>query len=75
MLPSQDKVADINMADQLLIGALVYSKCVGVFGSEENSVAWLKSPQNALSGACPLDYLDTNSGVEMIMSLLGRIYS
>lgn len=67
------KVLDINMSDRLLTVALVYSKCVDVFGSEENSVSWLKSPVLALDNARPLDYLDTNAGAEMIMTLLGRI--
>ncbi|MFA7061912.1 MAG: antitoxin Xre/MbcA/ParS toxin-binding domain-containing protein [Pedobacter sp.] len=67
------KVLDINMSDRLLTVALVYSKCVDVFGSEENSVSWLKSPVYALGNARPLDYLDTNAGAEMIMTLLGRI--
>lgn len=69
----KDKVLDINMSDRLLTVALVYSKCVDVFGSEKNSVAWLKSPVHALNGARPLDYLDTNAGAKMIMNLLGRI--
>ena len=56
------------MSDRLLTVALVYSKCVDVFGSEVNSVAWLKSSIYALGEACPLDYLDTNADAEMIMS-------
>jgi len=67
------RILDINMSDRLLTVALVYSKCVDVFGSEENSVTWLKSPISALGNARPLDYLDTNAGAEMIMTLLSRI--
>lgn len=69
----EGKILDINMSDRLLTVSLVYSKCVDVFGSEENSVAWLKSPLPSLGGACPLVYLDTIIGSEMIMTLLGRI--
>jgi putative toxin-antitoxin system antitoxin component (TIGR02293 family) len=67
------KVLDINMSDRLLTVAMVYAKGADVFGSEENSVAWLKSPVSALGNARPLDYLDTNAGADMIMTLLGRI--
>lgn len=67
------KVLDINMSDRLLTVALVYSKCVEVFGSKENSISWLKSPVYALGNTRPLDYLDTNAGAEMVMNLLGRI--
>lgn len=31
---------------------------------------WLTSPQPALGGACPIDYLDTNAGQEVLSALL-----
>lgn len=67
------KILDINISDRLLTIALVYVKCLDIFGTDENSVAWLKSPIPALGNIKPLDYLDTNAGAEMVMSLLGRI--
>jgi len=67
------KPLDINMSDRLLTLARVYVKCLDIFESEENSVKWLKSPIPALGDARPLDYLDTNAGADMVMSLLGRI--
>jgi putative toxin-antitoxin system antitoxin component (TIGR02293 family) len=67
------KILDINISDRLLTIAIVYVKCLDIFGTEENSVAWLKSPIPALGNVKPLAYLDTNAGAEMIMTLLGRI--
>ena len=67
------KVLDINVSDRLLTLACVYAKCVEIFGTDEISARWLKSPVAALGNARPLDYLDTNAGAGMVMSLLGRI--
>ena len=67
------KVLDIHISDRLLTVALVYAKCLDIFGTRENSVAWLKHPSLALQNTKPLDYLDTNAGAEIVMNLLGRI--
>lgn len=67
------RVLDVNSSGRLLNVALVYSKGVDVFGSEENSASWFKNPVCALGNARPLDCLDTIVGTEMIMNLLGRI--
>jgi putative toxin-antitoxin system antitoxin component (TIGR02293 family) len=69
----QGKVLDINVSDRLLTIARVYSECIDVFGTEEVSVQWLKSPIPALGNVRPLDYLDTNAGADMVMTLLRRI--
>lgn len=67
------KALDVKISERLLSLALVYSKGVEVFGSEENSVSWFQSPVCSLGNARPLDYLDTIVGAEMIITLLGRI--
>jgi len=69
----QGKLLDINVSDRLLTIALVYGECLDVFGTEEVSVQWLKSPVPALGNSRPLDYLDTNAGADMVMTLLRRI--
>lgn len=67
------KVLNVTISGRLLNLALIYSKGVEVFGSEENSVSWFKNPVCSLDNARSLDYLDTIVGAEMIMTLLGRI--
>jgi putative toxin-antitoxin system antitoxin component (TIGR02293 family) len=69
----EGKVLDINVSDRLITIALVYSECIDVFGTGEISVRWLKSPIPALGNVRPLDYLDTNAGADMVMTLLRRI--
>lgn len=67
------ELLNAKISDRLLSLTLVFLKGVEVFGSEDNSVAWFKSPVCSLDNARPLDFLDTIAGVSMIKTLLGRI--
>jgi putative toxin-antitoxin system antitoxin component (TIGR02293 family) len=49
------------------------AKAAEVFGSPEDAVSWLASPQRGLGGAVPLDYAKTEIGAREVEKLLGRI--
>jgi putative toxin-antitoxin system antitoxin component (TIGR02293 family) len=53
--------------------ARVVRRAVEVFEDHDAALNWLKSPNAALSGAAPLNLLDTEIGAENVLDTLGRI--
>lgn len=50
-----------------------YEKAKEIFGSQENAVKWLKSPNNVLGGITPVQTMSSRFGAEEVMDILGRI--
>jgi putative toxin-antitoxin system antitoxin component (TIGR02293 family) len=67
------KILSPGITDRLLTVARVYARCRDVFQSEDHCLIWLKSRILALGDARPIDLLDTNTGAEMVITVLGRI--
>jgi putative toxin-antitoxin system antitoxin component (TIGR02293 family) len=70
---SPDKHLSIELSDRLLQIAKVYSKSLDVFEDSEVAANWLKQPNIALGHIAPITYLDTSSGVEIVLDELTRI--
>ena len=49
------------------------SKATEIFGSEENAVKWLKTPNQILDGMTPVQAMSSRFGAEEVMDILGRI--
>ncbi len=49
------------------------SKATEIFGSEENAVKWLKTPNQVLDGMTPVQAMSSRFGAEEVMDILGRI--
>lgn len=62
-----------ELSDRVLQIAKVYARSLDVFKSPEITSQWLKQPNIALSNIAPLDYLDTSSGIEIVLDELTRI--
>jgi putative toxin-antitoxin system antitoxin component (TIGR02293 family) len=60
-------------SDRTVRLAQVYVTAVETLGDGERAAEWLKTPNRALRGGCPLDQLDTDPGVREVESVLGRI--
>jgi putative toxin-antitoxin system antitoxin component (TIGR02293 family) len=60
-------------SDRTVRLAQVYATAVETLGDGEKAAAWLKTPNRALRGFCPLDQLDTDPGVREVEDILGRI--
>jgi putative toxin-antitoxin system antitoxin component (TIGR02293 family) len=67
------EILDTNLSDRLMTVGRVYARTVEVFKTEERATRWLKSRILALGNARPLDLLDTSTGANMVISILGRI--
>ena len=53
--------------------AVLLERATEVLESKATAVHWLKSPKRALGGQSPLDFADTEVGIEEVKELLGRI--
>ncbi len=60
-------------SDRTVRLAQVYATAVETLGDGERAAEWLKTPNRALRGGCPLDQLDTDPGVREVEDVLGRI--
>ena len=60
-------------SDRTVRLAQVFATAAETLGSEEKAAQWLKTPNRALRGGCPLDQLDTDPGVREVEDVLGRI--
>jgi putative toxin-antitoxin system antitoxin component (TIGR02293 family) len=44
-----------------------------VFGAHEKAKKWLRTPNRALKGFCPIELLESDYGARIVETLLGRI--
>ena len=44
-----------------------------VFGDESEAKLWLKEPKSALQGKAPIQVINTESGIQQVELMLGRI--
>jgi putative toxin-antitoxin system antitoxin component (TIGR02293 family) len=61
------------VSDRVVRFAMLLSKAITVFGSQDEANKWLKSPQFGLGGAVPLDFAKSEVGAREVEKLLGRI--
>ncbi len=62
-----------HLSDQVIQISKVFNRAVEVFEDRENAALWLKEKNVALGNNTPIDLLDTTSGIDMILDVLGRI--
>lgn len=70
---SPDKSLSTELSDHVLQIAKVYAKSLDVFEDPETTSSWLKQPNIALGNIAPIEYLDTSSGIEIVLDELTRI--
>jgi putative toxin-antitoxin system antitoxin component (TIGR02293 family) len=62
-----------ELSDRMLQVAKVYARAVEVFEDEQRALEWLQAPIVALGGRIPVSLLDTSTGVDLVLTELGRI--
>ena len=60
-------------SERILRLAQVIARAGELFRTREALTHWLRSPERALGGQTPLDYLDTDVGAREVEDLLGRL--
>lgn len=58
---------------QIIEIAKVFVRSKEVLGDEEKAKLWLKSSVEALDGEHPINLLDTPTGIQWVLDVLGRI--
>ena len=69
----EHKPLNANWSDRLFRLARIAARATEVFESAETARKWLKRSNRALSGATPVEMLDTDAGAEQVNELLTRI--
>ncbi|NER38744.1 MAG: DUF2384 domain-containing protein [Oscillatoria sp. SIO1A7] len=69
----QNKPLNATESDRIYRLARIFGRALQVFESADTSRSWLKRPNRALSGAIPLELLDTDAGTGQVDELLARI--
>jgi putative toxin-antitoxin system antitoxin component (TIGR02293 family) len=60
-------------SERLYRVAMLIERATEVLEDKATAIHWLKSPKRALDGKTPLDFSDTEVGIEEVKELLGRI--
>ncbi len=60
-------------SERLYRVAALVERASEVLEDRATAIHWLKSPKRALDGKTPLEYADTQVGIEEVKELLGRI--
>ncbi len=68
-----DQLLPFQTAEVIISLMRAHQKATEIFGSEEKSVEWLKSPNAVLGGISPVQALNSRFGAEEVMDILGRI--
>jgi len=53
--------------------ARIRTEAVRVFGTEAKAVGWLNTPHRLLHGQTPWEAIETDLGLQMVTTILGRI--
>lgn len=61
------------LSDHIVQIARVLARAVEVFGESGTAADWLKESSVALGGATPMEFLDTYSGITVVLGELTRI--
>lgn len=71
-IPGKSKL-DVASGDRLVRTANLFTIAVDVLEDDEAAVKWLRTPQDALGGAIPLQLAATDVGTRAVEALLGRM--
>jgi putative toxin-antitoxin system antitoxin component (TIGR02293 family) len=53
--------------------APVLRQTEAVFGNQDKATGWLNTPHRLLDGQTPLEAIETDRGLQMVTTILGRI--
>lgn len=69
----KEKKLSSEESDKLTRFVRIRSFAAEVLGDEEEADLWLREKNTMLHDHCPLEFLDTDSGSQLVETLLGRI--
>lgn len=69
----KEKKLSAEESDKLTRFVRIRSFAAEVLGDDEEADLWLREKNTMLHDHCPLEFLDTDSGSQLVETLLGRI--
>lgn len=69
-LPSDNTLSPEDRAERV---ARIQARAEDVFGEPEKATLWLNRPNRSLSHQTPLEAIQTDTGLQLVMTILGRI--
>lgn len=72
-LEKKEAKIDSASSERVLRMSSVMKLGMDVFGDEESAINWMKTPNQALQGAEPLDLMDTEPGAMSVREVLNAI--
>lgn len=69
----KEKKLSSEESDKLTRFVRIRNFAAEVLGDEEEADLWLREKNSMLHNRCPLEFLDTDSGSQLVENLLGRI--
>jgi putative toxin-antitoxin system antitoxin component (TIGR02293 family) len=68
----EKKMLNINQSEKVLEAGRLLHRGLQVFGDQQTFLLWLNTDHPVFSGK-PIDYIDTNAGIHLIIDELKRI--
>ncbi|KXF83227.1 type II RES/Xre toxin-antitoxin system antitoxin [Enterovibrio coralii] len=62
-----------SQSEKTLAIRRVVDLAVDYYGDRKTALDWLKTPQVAFGGKSAIDYLDTNTGIQYVETILNRL--
>ncbi|HET8855645.1 MAG TPA: antitoxin Xre/MbcA/ParS toxin-binding domain-containing protein [Salinimicrobium sp.] len=70
---SSEKTMDINASERLINLTRLFHKGIDVFNEKEKFIKWLNRPSKSLGNSKPIEIIETNIGIDLVMDELLRI--
>ncbi len=70
---SPDKLIDITTSERLIELTRLFHKGISVFNSKEKFVTWLNRPNKSLDNQLPIELIETNLGIDLVLDELLKI--
>jgi len=68
-----DKIIDTTSSERLIDLTRLFHKGITVFNEKEKFITWLNRPNRALDNQKPIDLIETNMGINLVIDELLRI--
>lgn len=69
----EDKLMDPSSSEKLVDLARLFYKGINVFEDKEKFITWLNRPNKALDNQLPIELIETNLGVDLVIDELLKI--
>lgn len=70
---SPDKLIDTSTSERLIELTRLFHKGISVFNNKEKFITWLNRPNKSLDNQLPIELIETNLGIDLVIDELLKI--